>query len=300
VVGIYTTQRVKTGYVQRGPYHYRPRVEERPGLGSGFVIDEEGYILTNSHVVSQADSIRIRTADDRTFSAEVVGIDPLTDLAIVKVEPYDGITALSFGDSDKVDVGDWLVAVGNPYGLSFSVTAGILSGRGRRDIPIEGPIRYVDFLQTDASINPGNSGGPLVDMNGDVIGITTAMNQSAQGIGFAIPSNMAKTIYEELRESGRVERSWIGVRIAEVPKRLQESEDVTGALVTHVARGGPAARAGVRPGDVITRFADQKISESDELPWLASTAGVGAEVDVEVYRDGQNVRVSLVLGQMPN
>lgn len=300
VVGIYTTQRVDSGSLYRGPYGLEPRVEERQGLGSGFVVDVEGFILTNSHVISQADEILIRTADDRSFPASVVGVDPLTDLALIKVSPFEGIAALPLGDSDAVAVGDWLVAVGNPYGLSFSVTAGILSGRGRRDVPLQGPIRYVDFLQTDVSINPGNSGGPLVSMNGEVIGITTAVNRAAQGIGFAIPSNMARTIYRELREQGQVQRSWIGVRIADVPEKVRPSLLSGGAFVTHVARGGPADRAGLEPGDIIVRFGEHDIERSNDLPWLASTAGVGSEVSIDVIRDGSAANMSLTLGELPN
>lgn len=300
VVGIYTTQHVDSGYMYRGPYGLEPRVEERQGLGSGFIVDEAGFVLTNSHVISQADEILIRTSDDRSFPATVVGVDPLTDLALIKVPAFDGIAALPFGDSNSVAVGDWLVAVGNPYGLSFSVTAGILSGRGRRDVPLQGPIRYVDFLQTDVSINPGNSGGPLISMSGEVIGITTAVNRAAQGIGFAIPSNMARTIYLELKEQGQVQRSWIGVRISDVPDKLRPASLDGGAFVTHVARGGPADRAGLEPGDIIVRFGDHEIERSNDLPWLASTAGVGAEVSVDVFRDGGPTNLSVILGELPN
>ncbi len=304
VVNIYTTQVMRQQRRVRAPYGFGapPRVRESTNLGSGFIFDERGYILTNSHVIIGADRVHIRTHDGIEIPAQIVGTDPLTDIAVIRVEPFEGMSTLPLGDSSRAQVGDWTLAVGNPFGLNSTVTAGILSARGRRDVQLGGRIRYVDFLQTDASINPGNSGGPLVAMNGTAIGINTAVNREGQGIGFAIPIDMVREIVGQLVDRGVVARSWIGVFIEEVDAgaaSLARLDEERGALVTHVAQGGPAALAGIRPGDVILRFGSAEIQDSNELPWLASTAGVGTEVPIEIARgDGRDV-VTVVMGALP-
>ncbi len=300
VVNLYTSQVVQQrvyGFNPWFPYGV-PQQRMAESLGSGVLIDGQGHILTNSHVINGATTIRARLADGREFDAQVVGVDPLTDIAVARLEPFDGMRWLELADSDEIRVGDWVVAVGNPFGLNSSVTAGTLSARGRRDVPLGGDVRYIDFLQTDASINPGNSGGPLVDMQGRVVGINTAVNREAQGIGFAIPSNMARDIYGQLVSSGRVDRSWLGVFI-ETVRGGQDGAEVSGARVSGVVKGGPAQAGGVQPGDIIVRFGDEVIDDSDELAWVASRAGVGTEVDVRVVRDGAEQDLRIVLGAMP-
>lgn len=271
-------------------------------LGSGVLIDDQGHILTNSHVVDNATALRVRLHDGTELDASVVGVDPLTDIAVARIEPFAGMHWLPIGDSDAVRVGDWLVAVGNPFGLNSSVTAGILSARGRSDVPLGGDIRYIDFLQTDASINPGNSGGPLVNMRGEVVGINTAINAEGQGIGFAIPSNMARDIYTQLISDGRVERSWLGVFIESVDEELATRlglPDHNGAVVTGVVKGGPAQIAGLQPGDVIRTFNGETVRNSNELAWIASRAGVGQTVPVVIRRGDHDLPLDVVLGELP-
>lgn len=305
VVNIYTTQVTQQ---RRSPYPALPygRPPSRPNidrsLGSGFVVDDEGHILTNAHVIEGASSIRVVSADDTERDAEIVGVDPATDVAVIRVRNTEGLTPLPLGDSDAVRVGDWTVAVGNPFGLSSTVTAGILSARSRRDVPLGGRVRYVDFLQTDASINPGNSGGPLLDMQGHVIGINTAVNREGQGIAFAIPVNMVREILPQLIEGGRVSRSWLGVFIDGVDPDIALAmvlDDTHGALVTRTVEGGPAQIAGMRPGDVIVRFGQTDIAGPDDLKWIASTAGVGSSVPVTLIRGGREVVLDVVMGELP-
>ena len=298
VVNIYTEQVVTSRQMMIDPV-YGPYAVERPravsSLGSGFIVDSEGYVLTNTHVISGARSIRISTSDGREFPASVVGTDPQTDIALLRVEPFEGMVVLEMGDSTGVRVGDWLMAVGNPFGLQSTVTVGILSARGRRNVPLQGQIRYMDFLQTDASINPGNSGGPLIDMQGRVVGINTAINAEGQGIGFAIPIDMARPIFEQLRATGAVSRSWLGVQLVSDP-----SQPVVGAMIGSVVHAGPSENAGIQRGDVIVSFDGQEVRSSDELPWLASNAGVGQSVVVGIVRDGQRYDVNVVMGALPN
>ena len=302
VVYIYTSQVTRVRARNYWSPYGVPETRQSQSLGSGFLIDEDGYIMTNSHVIEGASEIQVVLHDGTEYPATLVGVDPATDLAVIRIEPTAPITALPFGNSDDVRVGDWVIAVGNPFGLSSTVTAGILSARGRRDVPLGGAIRYVDFLQTDASINPGNSGGPLLNMQGEVIGINTAINPEGQGIGFAIPVNMASTILPQLRENGTVSRSWLGIRIAEVDPDIAGAAGMpepSGALVTQVVRGGPAEIAGLRPGDIILSFDGTAIEENDDLPWIASTAGVGARVDLEIARGASRDTVTVVMGAMP-
>ena len=304
VVNLYTTQITNRRITApQGPYGrapQRPHVER--SLGSGFVVDAEGHILTNAHVIEGATTIRVVFADERELDGQIVGVDSATDIAVIRVEPFEGMQSLALGDSDHVRVGDWTVAVGNPFGLSSTVTAGILSARSRRDIPVGGGVRYVDFLQTDTSINPGNSGGPLLDMGGRVIGINTAVNREGQGIAFAIPINMVREVLPQLISGGRVQRSWLGVFIERIDDDVALAmalDSANGALITRTVPGGPAAIAGLRAGDVIREFGDTAIESPDDLKWVASTAGVGETVAVRLIRGGDLATVEVVMGELP-
>jgi serine protease Do len=276
---------------------------ETKGLGTGFIVDKDGVILTNNHVIKDAEVITVRLSNDHEYPAKIVGRDVRTDIAVVKIDEH-ALVPLSLGDSDAIDVGDWVVAIGNPFGLSHTVSAGIISAKGRNkdDVPLD-PTGYYSFLQTDASINPGNSGGPLLNLNGDVVGINTAIRgNGAQGIGFAIPINMVKQLLPMLLRDGRVTRSALGVRILDVAKLSPEDraalklpEDSRGALVQYVTPGGPAAKAGLKPGDVIAAFEGNAV-EAGSLQWQASTAGVGRVVTLHVERDGKASDLKVTLG----
>lgn len=274
------------------------------GAGSGFIIRGDGYILSNNHVVENAKSIKVHLQDGRIFEARMVGQDAATDLSLLKIDPAgETLPAVPLGDSDGLAIGEWVVAIGNPMGLSHTVTAGIVSAKGRREVRPDDRLRYADFIQTDASINPGNSGGPLFNLRGEVIGINTAINARAQGIGFAVPINMVKTVLPALRKGGRVERSWLGVQIREVTPELATNNGLDrpkGALVAAVVREGPADKAGLRAGDLIVKFGGTDIKRHDDLPWLASNAGVGENVTVDVLRDGSPVAMRIVLGRLPS
>ncbi len=265
------------------------------GQGTGFLISPDGYALTNHHVVEGAQKIRVRVGGrSEVLAATVIGDDPRTDVALIKLDgknPAGGPWPhLSLGDSDALQVGDFVVAVGNPFGLSQSVSLGIVSAKSRRDIAPSGRQGLYDFLQTDAAINPGNSGGPLLNLAGDVIGINSAINASGQGIGFAIPVNLVKKLLPDLKDKGRVDRSWIGVAIQRVGPELASGlglERPRGALVSQVVASGPAFQAGVKPGDVIVKFDGRLIEDSSDLPLLAATTGVGRTVPLELLRDGE-------------
>lgn len=302
VVNVYTEQVIPQREVRIDPI-YGPYSVTRPhratSLGSGFIFDKEGYILTNTHVIAGARTVKVSTVDGTEISAAIIGTDPATDIALLKIRPFEGMKVLPLGDSDQVRVGDWLMAVGNPFGLQSTVTTGILSARGRRDVPIGGQVRYIDFLQTDASINPGNSGGPLIAMDGTVVGINTAINAQGQGIGFAIPINMTRFVLEDLRSGRAVSRSWLGVQVAEAPRDAQGQKQ-RGALIAAIVREGPAATAGIRPGDIVTQLGEHEIHGPQDLSWLASTAGVDTEIPVVVRRDQQELRMMVRMGQMPN
>jgi serine protease Do len=290
------------------PFTHRVRPRETRGLGTGFVIDKNGTILTNNHVVGDADVIMVKLSDERQFQGKVVGTDPPTDVAVVRIDAKD-IRPLPLGDSDGIDVGDWVVAIGNPYGLSHTVSAGIVSAKGRtkEDVQLD-PAGYYDFLQTDASINPGNSGGPLLDLKGEVVGINSAIRGGgAQGIGFAIPINMVKQLLPMLLRDGHVTRSALGVRILDphlLTKDdrevlgLAEGERVTGAVIGDVNPGGPADRAGLGRGDIIVAFEGQPIERFGQLPWLASTAGVGRTVTLRVQRMSKRFDLKVTLGRL--
>ena len=276
--------------------HQTPRGSRQNSLGTGFIIDQQGFILTNNHVVEYTEDIKVRLADNREFSAEIVGRDPLTDLALIRIETGHQLTPLAFGDSDRLEVGDWVVAIGNPFGLGHTVSAGIVSAMYRQI----GTGPYENFIQTDAPINPGNSGGPLLNTSGQVVGITTLIfSQSGGniGIGFAIPVNMAKELLPQLKK-GKVVRGWIGMNIQQVTPELRSKlnlKDEKGALVADVLVGGPADKAGLRRGDVIISFDGKAIRDANDLPQIVASGAIGKTVAVEVMRLGQahNFRVRI-------
>jgi len=302
-----TTQGVEE---EISPFTHRRRRAQTQGLGTGFVIDKNGTILTNNHVVSGAQTIEVKLSDERMFPAKIVGTDPPTDIAVVHIEAKD-LKPLVLGDSDAIDVGDWAVAIGNPFGLSHTVSAGIISAKGRTrdDVPLD-PAGYYSFLQTDASINPGNSGGPLLNLRGEVVGMNSAIRGGgAQGIGFAIPINMIKQLLPVLLRDGHLTRSALGVTIKDVHELsheeraavgLAEGEVVNGAVIDYVAAGGPADKAGLAPGDIITAFEGNAIENRAKLQWLASTTGVGRSVTLRVRREGKQFDQKVTLGQLPD
>jgi serine protease Do len=271
---------------------------QRPSLGSGFIINSTGYIVTNNHVVEGATEIKVTMATQEEFDATLVGRDPKTDLALIKVNSTKPLPTVPFGNSDVLEVGEWVLAIGNPFGLGHTVTSGIVSAKGR----IIGAGPYDDFIQTDASINPGNSGGPLFNMRGQVIGINTAIISGGQGIGFAIPINLAKEVFLQLRDKGSVTRGWLGVAIQRISPDLVKAfnlEDTHGALVSDIVSDGPAAKAGLQRGDVILKFQDHKVQESTELPRLVGATAPGTKVQVEVLRSGKKMTIPVTLGTLP-
>lgn len=279
-------------YQYRGrPYHEEPR----KALGSGFIISPDGYALTNYHVVENADSITIKLLDEREFSAKVIGFDKDTDVALLKIDTNEKLPAVKMGDSDKMRIGDWVVAIGNPFGLSHTVTAGIVSAKER----VLGSGPYDQFIQTDASINPGNSGGPLFNLNGEVIGINTAIIQQAQGLGFAIPVNIAKNIVDQLRSKGKVSRGWLGVSAQELTADLAEGfgqKDLRGALIAQVYPDSPAAKAGLVSGDIVIAVGGKKIHNPTELTTAIGLYPPGSGVDLTIIRDGKQITLKMKLG----
>ena len=276
-----------------------PKKFKQKSLGSGFIIEKDGFILTNNHVVEKTEEIEVTLKDDRTFKAEIIGRDPKTDLALIRIDSGDSLKPLPLGDSEKLHVGDWVVAIGSPFGLGHTVTAGIISAKYRKI----GAEVYEDFLQTDASINPGNSGGPLLNVNGKVIGINTAIfSQSGGniGIGFAIPINMAKDLLPQLKK-GKVIRGWLGVMIQEISPAIKEKMDLDtdeGALVADVTEGGPAEKAGIKRGDVIISFDGKRIQEMQDLPMIVASTPVGKRVPVEVIRKGKRTQFQVEIGKL--
>lgn len=271
-------------------------------LGSGFVIDPSGFVVTNNHVIAEADEITVVLNDDSEYPAKVVGRDIKTDLALLKIERGTPFPFVEWADSDAIRVGDWMVAIGNPFGLGSSVTAGIVSARGR-DIRA-GP--YDDFIQVDAAINRGNSGGPSFTLEGKVFGINTAIFSPSGGnvgIGFAIPANLARPVIESLMRSGRVARGWLGVRIQSVTKEIAESMGLSedrGALIASITPGGPAAQADIQPGDVILEFDGKKVDRMRSLPRLVAETSIGKRVDVKLWRRGAQKDVLVALGELPD
>lgn len=272
-----------------------------PSLGTGFVISPDGYIITNNHVIEEVDKIEVQFEDGKKYDATVVGRDPRTDVALIRIEPTHELLSLPLGNSDAVRPGDWVVAIGNPFGLSHTVTAGIVSARHREINQDPDARRFDDFLQTDAAINPGNSGGPLINLAGEVIGINTAINPRANTIGFAVPVNIAKSILPQLRTSGKVIRGWLGVYIQPIEPEMAEIlglEDIKGALVSKVEPGSPAAEAGLASGDVVIEFDGKPIERMEELPRYVANAGVGQKLDLVALRKGTRKKFSVTLGEL--
>jgi serine protease Do len=276
-----------------------PQERKSSALGSGFIIDEKGIVVTNNHVIQDAEDIIVRVNGDQEYKAKVVGADPLSDIAVLQLETKDKFTPVAFGDSDKARIGDWVIAIGNPFGLGGTVTSGIISARNRSI----GLSRYEDYIQTDASINSGNSGGPLFDMNGDVIGINTAIlgRNGSIGIGFSIPANSAKIVIDQLIEFGETKRGWLGVRIQDVSQEIADVEKLDeprGALVASVAENSPSDKAGIKAGDIILEFNGVKINQMKELPAIVAKTKVGKKVKVKVWRNQKEITKNVLLGRL--
>ena len=266
-------------------------------LGSGCIIDREGYIITNNHVIEKAQTIKVKLIDGKEYDATVVGRDPKTDLALIKIDAKNALPSAAFGDSDNLEIGDWVVAIGNPFGLETTVTAGIVSAKGR----VIGAGPYDDFIQTDASINPGNSGGPLFNLKGEVVGINTAIVSGGQGIGFAIPINMAKELLPQLKSKGKVTRGWLGVVIQKITPEIAKTfglKETEGALVSDVTEDGPAEKAGIKRGDVIVSFNGKAIKEVDTLPKLVGATEIGKKAKVGIIRDRKSFEMEVVIGEL--
>jgi serine protease Do len=265
-------------------------------LGSGFIISSDGYIFTNNHVVEQADKIAVKLSNDKEYEAKVIGKDPKTDIALIKIKPEGSLPVVEIGNSDELRVGEWVLAIGNPFGLEQTVTAGIVSAKGR----VIGAGPYDNFIQTDASINPGNSGGPLFDMEGKVIGINTAIVAHGQGIGFAIPISMAQSILPDLKFKGKVSRGWLGVSVQDITEDIARSlkkKDASGALITDVFEGDPAHKAGLKIGDIVTEINGKKIKDSHELLMTVAAFHIGNRIEVKALRDGKEMTFRVVVGE---
>ena len=276
-----------------------PQKRKSAALGSGFIIDEKGIVITNNHVIQDSEDIVVRVDGDKEYKAIIIGQDPLSDIAVLQIESKERFKPVKFGNSDKARIGDWVIAIGNPFGLGGTVTAGIISARNRSI----GLSRYEDYIQTDASINSGNSGGPLFDMNGDVIGINTAIlgRNGSIGIGFSIPSNSAKLVIDQLIEFGETKRGWLGVRIQDVTKEIADVEKLDtprGALVASVAENSPSDKAGVKAGDIILEFNNEKIQEMRELPIIVARTEVGKKVLVKIWRNKKEITKIITLGRL--
>ena len=312
VVNISTTTIIKT---QTNPFPFQfppgspfedmfkefgtPQERQSSALGSGFIIDKKGIVVTNNHVIQDAKDIIVRVNGDKEFKAKVIGSDPLSDIALLQLETKEVFIPVKFGDSDKARIGDWVIAIGNPFGLGGTVTSGIISARNRSI----GLSRYEDYIQTDASINSGNSGGPLFDMNGDVIGINTAIlgRSGSIGIGFSIPSNSAKLVIDQLIKFGETKRGWLGVRIQDVTKEIADVENLDkprGALVASVAENSPSDKAGVKAGDIILEFNGELIQEMKQLPIIVARTEVGKKVQVKIWRNKKELIKNITLGRL--
>ena len=275
-----------------------PQTRKSAALGSGFIINEKGLVITNNHVIQGAEDIVVRV-DDKEYKAKIIGADPLSDIAVLQLDSKEKFIPVNFGDSDKARIGDWVIAIGNPFGLGGTVTSGIISARNRSI----GLSRYEDYIQTDASINSGNSGGPLFDMNGDVIGINTAIlgKGGSIGIGFSIPSNSAKKVVSQLIEFGETKRGWLGVRIQVVTKEIADIEkldEARGALVASVAEKSPSDKAGIKAGDIILEFNGEKIKEMKELPKIVAQTEVGKIVKIKIWRNKKEIIKNIKLGRL--
>ena len=281
------------GDMPQGPREFRQQ-----GAGSGFIIGTDGLIVTNNHVVEGAKEVTVTLATKEEYSAKVIGRDPKTDIALVRIQPKGTLPAATLGDSDRLRVGEFVLAIGNPFGLSNTVTAGIVSAKGR----VIGAGPYDDFIQTDASINPGNSGGPLFNMQGEVVGINTAIIPNGQGIGFAVPINLAKSLLPQLESKGEVTRGYLGVNVQAITPELVKSlnlKDTKGALAADVTKGSPAEAAGIKRGDVIVGFDGKQINEVHSLPPLVAATPIGKEVPVTILREGKEQTLEVRVGQMP-
>ncbi|MEI6315054.1 MAG: DegQ family serine endoprotease [Syntrophus sp. (in: bacteria)] len=312
VVNISTTQTIKSsrgfsGNMPRGNFgnddffgrffgDMPERESKQNSLGSGFIISSDGYIFTNNHVVAKADKIKVKLSNGKEYDAEVKGKDPNTDLALIKIKPDRDLPCVKLGDSDMLRVGDWVFAIGNPFGLDHTVTAGIVSAKGR----VIGAGPYDNFIQTDASINPGNSGGPLFNLDGEVVGINTAIAAQGQGIGFAVPINLAKDILKDLKAKGHVTRGWLGLAIQDITPDMADNlklKDRRGALVGQVFPGEPADKAGIKAGDIIIAIAGRPVQDTHELLRIVAALPIGKKVVVRIVRDGQENDMEVVTGE---
>jgi serine protease Do len=310
VVNISTQSAVGPASLSQGPgdpfferfFGGQPGSRPARSLGSGFVLTPDGYIATNAHVIARASKVTVRLADKREYDARIIGVDDKTDVALIKIEPAEPLQPVELGDSAGLEVGEWVMAIGSPFGLEQTVTVGVVSAKAR----VLGAGPYDDFIQTDAAINPGNSGGPLVDAEGNVVGINTAISSRSggnEGVGFAIPVGLAKNVLDQLRERGRVERGWLGVGIQDVTPDLASSlelDDASGALVASIAPGGPAARAGLARGDVIVAFGGKPIVDSHQLPALVAESRVGSTARLTVLRDGKRREIDVEIASLPD
>jgi len=316
VVNIYTNQKVRVKPFYHMPFDDSPffrdffedffnnllpkeREYKSTSLGSGFIITPDGYIVTNDHVIRNADEINVKLHDKRTFKAKVVGRDPKTDIAVIKINA-DNLKYLKLGDSNKIKIGQWAIAVGNPFGLNGTLTVGVISATGRSNLGIE---TYEDFIQTDASINPGNSGGPLLNIYGEVIGINTAIIATGQGIGFAIPATMAKNIVDQIIKKGTIERSWLGVGIQKLTPELAESMGIKkaeGILVNRVYENSPAERAGIKEGDIILECNGTKLEDPSDLQKIVISAPIGSTLTLKILRENKTITVAVKTDKMPS
>jgi serine protease Do len=289
----------ETNDSNRSPRHDRQNPGTPPGTGSGVIFTDTGYIMTNNHVVGDADEVEVRLSDKRTFTGKVVGRDGDTDVAVVKIDSKEAFPYVPVGDSSILKVGQWVLAVGNPFGLDRTVTVGVISGLGRENVNLS---RYEDYIQTDASINPGNSGGPLFNLNGEVIGINTAILNFAQGIGFAIPSNMAKEVADQLIAHGNVVRGWLGIGIQQLTPELSEEfgvKETDGVLVNEVFSGDPADKAGLQPGDIITKVNGREVGTPSTLSKLIAQNPPGENVKLDLLRSGKSMHYTIQLSERP-
>ncbi len=313
VVNISTTSVVKRGnmlpdFGEGDPFEeffkrFFPNDREREfrqkGLGSGFIVSKDGYIVTNNHVISRAEDIQVVLYDGSRYTAETVGQDAKTDLAVLKIKPEKKLKPVVFGDSDTLRIGDWVMAIGNPFGLGYTVTVGIVSAKGRS----LGLGAYDDFIQTDASLNPGNSGGPLFNLGGEVVGVNTAIAARGQGIGFSIPAAMARGVISQLMEKGKVVRGWLGVIIQPVTQEIAEGmghEGTDGALISDISPASPAEKAGLERGDLVVEFDGEPIKEFTSLSKLVGMKAPGTASEITILRDGKRKELSVVLGRMPD
>ena len=275
-----------------------PRREyKQRSLGSGFIIDREGYILTNNHVVEKASTIKVKLSDEKEYDAKIIGRDPKTDIALIKIDVRQTLPVAVLGNSEALQVGDWVVAIGNPFGLEHTVTAGIVSAKGR----IIGAGPYDEFIQTDASINPGNSGGPLLNLKGEVVGINTAIVSGGQGIGFAIPINVARDMLTQLKTKGKVARGWLGIVIQRITPEIAKSLGITeseGALVADVMENSPAEKAGIKRGDLIVSYNGKKVKDNDTLPRLVAATEIGKTAKIVLIRNKKQMEVNVVVGEL--